>query len=53
MRPVVAIDPAFPLSEVKIGVHEGIGVDEPSIDVVNGVVHVIVKATEDPSKGVV
>jgi hypothetical protein len=51
--PVGATDSTFSLSEVEIRVHEGIGVDEPSIDVVNRVVHMDVGATDDPGKSVV
>lgn len=53
VRPVGAIDSTFSLSEVEIGVHEGIGVDEPCIDVVNRVVHIDVGAIDDPGKSVV
>ena len=53
MRPVGATDSAFPLSEVEIRLHEGIRVDEPSIDVVDGVVHIDVGVTDDPGKRVV
>jgi hypothetical protein len=51
--PVGATDSAFSLSEVEVRVHKGIGVDEPSIDVVNRVVHMDVGATDDPGKSVV
>lgn len=53
MRPVCATNSAYALSEVEIRVHVGIGVDEPSIDIMNRVVHVDVGAIKDPGKSVV
>ena len=53
MRPVFAANSTYALSEVEIRVHVGIGVDEPSIDVMNRVVLIDVGAIENPGKSVV
>ena len=53
MGPVGAVNSTSSLSEVKVRVHKGIGVDEPGIDVVNRVIHVDVGAIDNPGKSVV
>jgi len=53
VRPVVATDSANALSEVEVGVHKGIGADEPGVDVVNCVVHIDVGPIDNPGKSIV
>lgn len=53
MRSVVATGSALALSEVEVGVHKGIWVDEPGIDIVDRVVHIDLGAVDNPGKGVV
>lgn len=53
MSAVVTANSASTLSEVEVGIHVGSRVDEPSVDVVNRVLHIGIGVLDNPGKRIV